>query len=79
MHVPARGGAAAVSDLLAGTVKVAILGLGPTYQLIQEGRLVPLAVSTAKRAPTLPNVPTMLELGFDGLRPSGLVLPPLGR
>jgi len=79
VHVPARGGAAAVSDLLAGTVKVAILGLGPTYQLIQEGRLVPLAVSTAKRAPTLPNVPTMLELGFDGLRPSGLVLPPLGR
>jgi tripartite-type tricarboxylate transporter receptor subunit TctC len=66
VHVPARGGATAVGDLLAGTVKVAILGLGPTFQLIQEGKLVPLAVSTAKRVPALPDVPTLLELGFDG-------------
>jgi tripartite-type tricarboxylate transporter receptor subunit TctC len=66
VHVPARGGAKAVSDLLAGTVKVAILGLGPTFQLIQDGRLVPLAVSTAQRAAALPNVPTLMELGFDG-------------
>lgn len=65
-HVPARGGAAAVNDLLAGTIKLAILGLGPTFQLIQDGRLIPLAVSTSTRVPALPNVPTLIELGFDG-------------
>jgi tripartite-type tricarboxylate transporter receptor subunit TctC len=65
-HLPTRGGANAVNDLLVGTVKVAILGLGPTIQLIQEGRLVPLAVSTARRAHALPHVPTLMEVGFDG-------------
>jgi tripartite-type tricarboxylate transporter receptor subunit TctC len=55
-----------VCDLLAGTVHFAILGLGPTLQLLRDGKLVPLAVSTAKRTPALPNVPTLLELGFDG-------------
>ena len=66
-HLPTCGGAAAVNDLLTGTVKLAILGLGPTFQLIQDGRLVPLAVGTAKRAPAMPQVPTLLDLGFDGL------------
>lgn len=66
VHLPTRGGAAAVNELLAGTLKVAILGLGPTFQLIQDGRLVPLAVSTAKRIPALPDVPTLIELGFEG-------------
>ena len=65
VHVPTRGGGAAVNDLLAGTVKVAILGLGPTLQLIRDGRLVALAVSTAQRAAALPDVPTLAELGFD--------------
>jgi tripartite-type tricarboxylate transporter receptor subunit TctC len=55
-----------VNGLLVGTVKVAILGLGPTFQLVQDGRLVALAVSTAKRANSLPHVPTLMELGFDG-------------
>ena len=66
VHVPARGGAAAVNDLLSGTVKVAILGLGPTYQLVRDGRLLPLAVSTARRVSALPDVPTLMELDFDG-------------
>jgi tripartite-type tricarboxylate transporter receptor subunit TctC len=66
VHLPTRGGAAAVNELLAGTLKVGILGLGPTFQLIQDGRLVPLAVSTAKRVPALPKVPTLMELGFGG-------------
>ena len=66
VHLPTRGGSAAVNELLAGTLKLAILGLGPTYQLIQDGRLVPLAVSTAERTPALPDVPTLMELGFAG-------------
>jgi len=66
VHVPTRGGGAAVNDLLTGTVNLAILGLGPTFRLIQAGRLVPLAVSTAKRVSALPQVPTLAELGFSG-------------
>lgn len=64
VHLPTRGGSAAVNEVLAGTLKLAILGLGPTFQLIQDGRLVPLAVSTAQRVPALPDVPTLMELGF---------------
>jgi tripartite-type tricarboxylate transporter receptor subunit TctC len=66
MHLPTRGGAAAVNELLAGTLKIGILGLGPTFQLIQDGRLLALAVSADKRTSALPNVPTLMELGFEG-------------
>jgi tripartite-type tricarboxylate transporter receptor subunit TctC len=78
VHLPTRGGSAAVNEVLAGTLKLAILGLGPTFQLIQDGRLVPLAVSTAQRVPALPDVPTLMELGFkDFSAPQwlGLVAP----
>jgi tripartite-type tricarboxylate transporter receptor subunit TctC len=78
VHLPTRGGSAAVNEVLAGTLKLAILGLGPTFQLIQDGRLVPLAVSTAKRVPALPEVPTLMELGFGGFSAPqwlGLVAP----
>ena len=68
VHLPTRGGSAAVNELLAGTLPLAILGLGPTFQLIQDGRLVPLAVSTAQRVPALPDVPTLTELGFGDFR-----------
>lgn len=78
VHLPTRGGSAAVNEVLAGTLKLAILGLGPTFQLIQDGSLVPLAVSTAQRVPALPDVPTLMELGFkDFSAPQwlGLVAP----
>ena len=78
VHLPTRGGSAAVNEVLAGTLKLAILGLGPTLQLIQDGRLVSLAVSTAQRVPALPDVPTLMELGFkDFSAPQwlGLVAP----
>lgn len=62
-HVPTRGGAQATNDLVGGQIEAAVLGLGPTLPHIRAGRLKALAVSTGSRAPQLPDVPTLTELG----------------
>jgi tripartite-type tricarboxylate transporter receptor subunit TctC len=66
-HVPYRGGAPALNDLIAGHVKIGSLGSTPLIPHHQAGTLKLLAQSTAERAPTLPDVPTFEELGFKGL------------
>jgi tripartite-type tricarboxylate transporter receptor subunit TctC len=63
-HVPTRGGAQATNDLVGGQVEAAVLGLGPTLAHIRAGKLRALAVTTAARAPQLPDVPTLMELGL---------------
>ena len=62
-HVPTRGGGQATNDLVGGQIEAAVLGLGPTLPHIRAGRLRALAVSTASRAPQLPDVPTLTERG----------------
>jgi tripartite-type tricarboxylate transporter receptor subunit TctC len=66
-HVPYRGGAPAISDLLGGQVQVILNPLPETIEHIKAGRLRALAVTTAERAPTLPDVPALKEFlpGFD--------------
>jgi len=66
-HVPYRGGAPAVTDLVAGHVKVASLGSTPLIPHYKAGALKLLAQSTATRAPSLPDVPTYQEAGIKGL------------
>ena len=66
-HVPYRGGAPALTDLLGGHVKIASLGSTPLIPHHKAGTLRLLAQSMAERAPTLPNVPTFRELGFTDL------------
>jgi tripartite-type tricarboxylate transporter receptor subunit TctC len=63
-HVPTRGGAQATNDLVGGQIEAAVLGLGPTLAHIRAGKLNALAVTTASRAPQLPDVPTLMELGL---------------
>jgi tripartite-type tricarboxylate transporter receptor subunit TctC len=63
VHVAYKGGAQAVLDLLAGHVKVAMLTWSNVGEHIRAGRLVPLAVTSARRLPYLPDVPTLSELG----------------
>ncbi len=66
LHVPYKGAAPAVQDLVAGRV---VLMLDPTVSVgpfIQQGRLRPLAVTTAKRTPLLPDLPTLAEAGLPG-------------
>jgi tripartite-type tricarboxylate transporter receptor subunit TctC len=65
--VPYRGGGQAINDLIAGHVKIAILGSTPLIPHYKAGTLRLLAQSTAKRSPELGEVPTFRELGFQEL------------
>jgi tripartite-type tricarboxylate transporter receptor subunit TctC len=60
-HVPYRGGAAAVTDLLAGQVQVYFDGISASLEHVRTGRLRALAVTTATRAAVLPDVPSLAE------------------
>jgi tripartite-type tricarboxylate transporter receptor subunit TctC len=78
-HIPFRGAAEAVTDVIAGRADFS-LQLGSTsLQLIRDGQLAALAVSAEKRAAVLPQVPTTIEAGLkgDSIYPfwSGLFLP----
>jgi tripartite-type tricarboxylate transporter receptor subunit TctC len=61
-HVPYRGGALALSDLLGGQIELVSTGLPALIGQIRSGALIALAVSPEKRTPTLPDVPTMMEV-----------------
>ncbi len=65
-HVPYRGGAPAVVDLLSGQLKVGSIGLPPLVPHLREGRLFALAVSTPGRSPLAPDVPTIAEAAVPG-------------
>ncbi|MBX9773227.1 MAG: tripartite tricarboxylate transporter substrate binding protein [Xanthobacteraceae bacterium] len=68
VHVPYRAGSAAVVDLLAGRVNVGALNWATARQHVQAGTLVPIAVSSAKRLPQLPDLPTLAELGYPEIQ-----------
>ena len=61
VHVPYKGGPAALTDTIAGNVPLYFAGIAITIPYIHNGRLRGLAVLTLKRSPLLPNVPTMAE------------------
>ena len=65
-HVPYKGGGQAAADLVAGHVTWSIEGLTVLKPFIQDGRLRPLAVTTARRAKSMPDLPTMAEAGVPG-------------
>jgi len=66
-HIPYKGAAQAITDLIAGHVKVGSMTWTTAHAQIRAGSVVPLAVSSAKRLPDFPNVPTFKELGYDDL------------
>ena len=63
-HVPYKGGAEALTDLLGGRIDFLFTPISTALPLIRDVRVVPLMVSTATRASDLPNVPTPGDLGF---------------
>ena len=63
VHVPYRGGAPAVTDLLAGATDAALLNIGAASAQVRAGALRGLFVSSAQRSAALPGVPTMAEAG----------------
>ncbi len=66
VHVPYRGGTPALADLLGGNIAFLFGTVSSSLQLAREGRVRPLAVTTAQRIPPLPDVPTIAEQGFPG-------------
>jgi tripartite-type tricarboxylate transporter receptor subunit TctC len=64
LHVPYKGAAPAVSDLLGGQVQMGIFDVPVVLPHIKSGKFKALAVTSAKRAPSLPEVPTTAEAGY---------------
>jgi tripartite-type tricarboxylate transporter receptor subunit TctC len=64
LHVPYRGPNEALADVITGRIDFYFLPITPALPLINDGKLVALAVSTASRAAALPNVPTTAEAGL---------------
>jgi len=64
LHVPYKGAAPAVSDLLGGQVQMGIFDVPVVLPHINSGKFKALAVTSAKRAPPLPDVPTTAEAGY---------------
>jgi tripartite-type tricarboxylate transporter receptor subunit TctC len=77
VHVPYRGGAPATTDLLSGKIQMLASPLVEVVAHVQAGRLRPLAVTTARRSPLLPDVPTVAETipGFEVALWNGLLAP----
>jgi tripartite-type tricarboxylate transporter receptor subunit TctC len=66
IHVPYKGSAPAVADVMGGRVTMMLPGIGSAINLAKEGKLKALAVSTARRVTAAPDIPTVAESGVPG-------------
>ncbi len=67
LHIPYKGGAPAMSDLLGGQVDATFMNINTGITNIRGGKLRALAITSTKRSPLLPDVPTMEESGLKGV------------
>ena len=88
VHIPYKGGAPAIADLISGQVQLMFESTNSIAQHVRAGRVRALAVTGAKRSTSLPEVPTMIEAGVAGyevnawtgiIAPAGLPRPILDR
>ncbi len=78
LHIPYKGSAPALADLMGGQLPMAIDAMIPSGAQVKAGKVRALAILSSERSPLLPDVPTMAEAGFPGLEASatfGLMLP----
>jgi tripartite-type tricarboxylate transporter receptor subunit TctC len=66
VHVPYKGGGPSITDVMAGNVQMTFEATSVLLPLIEAGKLRALAVTTPKRIPQLPDLPTMIESGYPG-------------
>lgn len=66
VHVPYKGNSAALTDLLAGQLQVMFMNVGVPLPFVKSGRLRALGVTSDKRSPVLPDMPTVAESGLPG-------------
>jgi tripartite-type tricarboxylate transporter receptor subunit TctC len=77
-YVPYKGGAQAIADVMAGHAQVLFNGMLATYPMVKDGKLKAIAVSSAKRFPGAPDIPTVAESGYAGFETGswqGIVAP----
>ena len=67
LQVPYKGAAPGLADLMVGSVDVAIMSVPSVLPLVRGGKLTPVAVTTSKRSPMLPDTPTLDEAGIKGI------------
>lgn len=70
MHIPYKGSGPMLTDLIGGLTQATFNGLPSLIGQIKGGALIPLAVGSATRSPSLPNVPTIAESGYKGFETS---------
>lgn len=78
VHIPYKGGAPALQDLMGGQIPLMMLDLPSGISAVKANKVVPLLAMSAERIPQLPNVPTAKELGYAGVEAytwQGLVVP----
>jgi len=78
LHIPYKGGAPAIADLVAGQIPMMFDNVPPLLPHVRSGRIKPLAVTSLARIQVLPDVPTLHELGlkdFDAVGWNGLLAP----
>lgn len=67
VHIPYKGGGPAMADAMAGHIPIGMSSVAGGTALVKAGKLKPIAVSSAERWPTLPEVPTVVESGVPGV------------
>jgi tripartite-type tricarboxylate transporter receptor subunit TctC len=70
-HIPYKGASPAINDLVAGQIQLSTADPNTAAPLLKQGRLRALAVTTARRSPLLPEVPTLAECGVKGFDVAG--------
>ena len=87
-HVPYKGASPAFTGLMGGEIAIYLSSIPPALAMLNAGRVKPIGVTSAKRMPTLPNVPTLAEGGLPGyevtnwygvMAPAGLPKDVLGK
>lgn len=73
VHVPYKGGGQAMSDALGGNIPLVYTAVAGAHQYVKTGKLNAIAVSSAKRSSSLPDVPTFIESGVAGFEVSSWV------
>ena len=77
-YIPYKGGAQAITDMMGGQAQVMFNGMLATYPAVKDGKLKAVAISSLKRFPAAPDLPTVAEQGFPGFETGsfqGIVAP----